>query len=353
MTKATKRVIIVAVAFVVMAAIVLGMVAALTNGGTGENKVTENGGMIMGESDGNGVALTSSVIAPEDYAANGVSALAESAYTVTATITPSNAVDKTVDWSVSWANAESEFATGKTVTDYVTVTPESDGALTATVECKQAFGEQIILTVVSSNYSDIFANCTIDYCKKIDKASVSFEEIGGWPPTVFNVETENYMFNFKVSGGYNLSFNPEFSIGTIEDTSISPIDAKFYLQYSSEFIEKLKSENIELIDNALERQEITIYESTYYAGREIIDKNFIYPGDDEAMYLKLEKKSGLGYEKIIDILYQMQGRTVCTLIVDYVGDYLNYQHEINLQYKPELYEVQIESVSLSNSSIVF
>ena len=57
-----------------------------------------NGGAVVGESTGNGVKVMSTKIAKEDYAANGISPLAETAYTLTATITPSNATIQDVDW---------------------------------------------------------------------------------------------------------------------------------------------------------------------------------------------------------------------------------------------------------------
>ena len=109
------------------------------------DETADNGGAIIGEAEENGVKLMSAKIPVSEYAANGISPLAETAYTLTATITPSYAVNKTVDWSVAFVNPSSSWANGKTVTDYVTVTPTSDGALTATVSCLQAFGEQIML----------------------------------------------------------------------------------------------------------------------------------------------------------------------------------------------------------------
>ena len=132
---------------------------------------TADGGMLIGESEGVGVSLLSEKIAKADYAANGVSPLAESAYTLTATITPSYAVDKTVDWSVAFVAPSSEWATGKTVTDYVTVTPTSDGALTANVECKQAFGAQIKVIVTSRQNTDAKAECILDYAQRITRSS--------------------------------------------------------------------------------------------------------------------------------------------------------------------------------------
>ena len=62
----------------------------------------------------------------------------------------------THDTSDSWSE-------GKTVTDYVTVTPTSDGALTANVECLKDFGAQVKVTVTSRDNTDVKANCLVDY----------------------------------------------------------------------------------------------------------------------------------------------------------------------------------------------
>ena len=81
---------------------------------------------------------------------------------LTASISPAAAADKTVDWSVAWSNSSSTWATGKAVTDYVTVTPTSDGALTADVHFVANFGEQIIVTVTSREVSSVSSSCTVD-----------------------------------------------------------------------------------------------------------------------------------------------------------------------------------------------
>ena len=63
-------------------------------------ETADNGGAIIGESVGSGVKVMSAKIAPENYAANGVSAQAETAYTLTATVLPEKASNKAVDWAV-------------------------------------------------------------------------------------------------------------------------------------------------------------------------------------------------------------------------------------------------------------
>lgn len=129
-----------------------------------EVPVTETAGSFTVTPDNNEfMRLTTMPLLAEQYDDYGIMPIAQSAYTITATITPSNADDKTVDWSVAWKDANSSWAKGKTVTNYVTVTPTSDGALTASVSCLAAFGEQIIVTVVPRANTDISATCTLDY----------------------------------------------------------------------------------------------------------------------------------------------------------------------------------------------
>ena len=88
--------------------------------------------------------------------------------TLSATVLPETATDKTVDWAVAFVNPSSEWASGKTVTDYVTVTPSSDGAATATVQCLEDFGEQIVVTVTSRDNPEATAQCTVDFAKRIE-----------------------------------------------------------------------------------------------------------------------------------------------------------------------------------------
>lgn len=134
-------------------------------------------GAVLSETVEDGVSLMSAKIMPTEYAANGVSALADTAYMLTATVEPVYSGEKEFDWSIKFQNASSSWASGKTVTDYVTVTPTSDGANTATVECKQAFGEKIIVTCTSRDYAGLSATCTVDYAQRITGMNVYFEAV--------------------------------------------------------------------------------------------------------------------------------------------------------------------------------
>ena len=169
----------------------------------------DGGGVIISGSESHGMQLTATKLSSSEYAENGVSAIAESAYTLTATITPSDATNKKVDWSIAFKNGSSTWATGKTVTDYVTVTPSADGALTAVVECKQAFGEQIAVKVTSRDNMYAQAEVTVDYVKRITDVSVTMKKNGS-PAETVEFSAEGYTYTWECAA--------VCGTGTVEDT---------------------------------------------------------------------------------------------------------------------------------------
>ena len=92
---------------------------------------------------------------------------------LTATVDNEGAKVLPYSWSVAFKNASSSWAKGKNISDYVTVEKSSASDLQATVTCKQAFGEQIIVTV-SSDYGSASASCTVDYKKRVLHNKITF-----------------------------------------------------------------------------------------------------------------------------------------------------------------------------------
>lgn len=174
---------------------------------TDKESEEELGGAVIGESMGNGITVKSVKIPVAEYAENGVSELAESAYTLTATIEPEDATDKTVDWSIEFVNPESEWATGKTVTDYVTVTPTSDGALTANVTNLQEFGEQIKIVVTSRDNPTITASCLVDYTQKITNINLKFGDVNVNLGGSTNMQWEVNVNGIGQGGATNVSYD--------------------------------------------------------------------------------------------------------------------------------------------------
>lgn len=80
--------------------------------------------------------------------------------TITATVLPEDAPDKSVDWSISWITPISDDAVA---TDYVTVTPDSDGSTTATVTCYKGFEGASIRVTATTRVGGYTAGCVVTY----------------------------------------------------------------------------------------------------------------------------------------------------------------------------------------------
>lgn len=176
--------IITVIALVLVAILSIGLLCALfiqpkeeTRENTEQAVINEQAAVIDGE--GNTMVSGKTYAMPQRmvFAATAADvSTASEGITLSATVSPETADNKSVDWSVAFVNPSSSWASGKTVTDYVTVTPTSDGALTANVSCLKSFGEQIKITVISRANPKAKAECTLDYARRILDTALYSEE---------------------------------------------------------------------------------------------------------------------------------------------------------------------------------
>lgn len=115
---------------------------------------------IVTEESSNGIKLTAVKLLSSEYDDYGVAPTAESAYTLNVTYRPSYVTNADVSWKVEFVNPNSEWATGKTVTDYVTLSSDNKSA---TITVHKAFSEQIKITVSSVENPNLKASCVCDY----------------------------------------------------------------------------------------------------------------------------------------------------------------------------------------------
>ncbi len=171
----TKKIVAIALSAVLLA---VGLATYFIFRDTEEsNPEVEIPGMSVEDGLEQGINLSARLLSVEEYDEYGVSPLADSAISVTATVTSSDATYKTLVWSVAWKDANSTWAKGKTVTEYVTVTPTSEGALTATVSCKQAFGEQVVLKAALKGFEDtIYGTKNVDYAQRVNSVSLTLKQ---------------------------------------------------------------------------------------------------------------------------------------------------------------------------------
>lgn len=121
------------------------------------------GGLMVSSDEGSGVSVVSEKISPEHYDEYGVMPTAESAYTVTATVSGPNLTEEQqgVTWSAAaFKNPASEWATGKNAGDYITAQASGNSI---TVSCTKAFGEQIVITCTSVYNKSAAKDLTLDY----------------------------------------------------------------------------------------------------------------------------------------------------------------------------------------------
>lgn len=158
-------------------------------GGDDRKEAAVNGGGMASVLPGKGIRLMAAKMSPIDGVPTSV---VENTWTLTATVNE-EADNKLVDWTVVWVNPSSEWANGKTVTDYLTITPESDGALSATAKVLQAFGEQIkvVCTARDTTLGTKSAECLFDYVQKITGITFNMPQVSS--------ETTSFSYEFETS----------------------------------------------------------------------------------------------------------------------------------------------------------
>lgn len=217
--------------------------------GTLEQPDNQNAGnAVVTPSEENGIKVMSTRIAPADYAVNGVSTFADSAYTLTATITPENTTYKAVDYTAAWANPQSEWAKDKDISDYVTIAQNEDGSLSATLTVLQAFSEQIRIDVTLRRNPEINATCTVDYVGcvnatigltantiddiiQVDLSGLKYGSIAPDLDNLLTIEFEIYGISQLSSKGYTVSDKVEYTVSaeSITDTiDVATVRDVFY-----------------------------------------------------------------------------------------------------------------------------
>ena len=128
--------------------------------------------------------------------------------TITATVLPEDAPVKTVRWWVTWS-AESDISFDDVVVShYVTVTPNSDGSTSATIQCLKPFEGADVVITCKTDVGGYIATCTVRYigtpnslaintsgysAKSFDGWGVSGIEIGCGSTATIPLQLDNYM----------------------------------------------------------------------------------------------------------------------------------------------------------------
>lgn len=304
----------------------------------------EDGGAVITEGESNGISIKSMKIPAAQYGEYNISPMADTAYQLTATITPENATDKTVDWTIAWSvppqhsggtmgdeDPGSVWAMGKTVTDYVTVTPTSDGALTANVECLKDFGAQVKVTVTSRDNSDVKANCLVDYTQKLQGVKATFGS---------TVLTDGMTKSFDLSQSgqpiESWKFDYTTSAYTIEDHYVTMVTLSF------------AEEGVSALESTI-GAEFTWETDNISGGMPAFDKTFfdrVFVTADGAVSENAEQ-----YNKLVAAL--SSGVTLFEAEVFTAGDYGTKTDVYEIKVTSDGLKIRVEGMELDDTSLIF
>lgn len=225
-----------------------------------------NGGPVISDGVANGMRLMSMMIPAEDYEQYGVSALAESASIVTATITPEATTNKNVTWSCN-------DTSGK-----VTVTPVEGNPLQAVVAVTGAFNKQVTITCTLEANTSIKATLTVDYVKDFNGATApdkSFTHIS-------DINIDKLPIQFGTGTLTPTSVTGDLEI-TLESAIPSSVTTKWGIQRNLTFTEAESLESIGgftfdnlFLEGFSEAQKEKIYEDIAIANYGKTNVNFMY-----------------------------------------------------------------------------
>lgn len=294
------------------------------------NDEEDDGGAVIEEGEASGMKFMSMKIAPENYAEYGISPMADTAYQLTATITPENATNKAVDWTIAFVNAESAWATGKTVTDYVTVTPTADGALTANVECLQAFGEQVRVTVTSRDNTAVKANATVDYTEKLSAVKATFGST-----VLSNGMTKSFDLDASGQAAEAWKFDYTTSAHTIADEYTTTVKISF-------------ADGVSAVESAV-GVEFTWAGETITSGMPSFDKTFF----DKVFVTESGAVSAnpTQYNKLVSAL--SAGVTLFEVEVSTTGEYGDKTDTYEVRVTSDGLNIRVEGIELGDTSIIF
>ena len=134
---------------------------------------------------------------------------------LTATVNPSTAEEKGVDWKAEWADGSDS----SDLSTYLTVTPESDGSNVCYVRAFAAFDKDIIITVTTRD-GGFTATCTVKFVGNPTEMNIDFSGLtatydDGWGVQIYQVKT---------TGAYTLGVTFDNIFGQVNPDFVSNLE---------------------------------------------------------------------------------------------------------------------------------
>ena len=345
-----------AILFILIAAIVLGAITyryvgrdmtTQLNDGKAEtpNGSISNDGAVIGECVGTGVALMSASISPADYEEYGVSPMAESAYTITATLSPEIATNKNVTWSVAWSTASSSWANGKDVTDYVSISPSD---LACTVSCLQAFGEQAVIKCSWAENEEINASCTVDYAKRITSLNYAHNDVA------YSFTASGASYEYSGENGEYVAFedpwlSPIYGAYTADDL----FSYSYFISFSESLVNAMQEQGFETLQSDM-TYNVANMDDTFFGASGGMFGVFVLKSEDAQSVVADRVSGGSGaYNKFATAMRELEGETLFTIDVVCEGTYSSFTGSCNFSAAASVYAINVTNIALNESSLIF
>lgn len=293
----------------------------------------------------------------------------DGSYTITATVTPSDATNKKLLWSLEWSNSE---LSNSLCSQFVQIKISQD-TLSCNVSLIKQFDTVINLVVKSVKNPEIFSYCTIDCYGRV-------ETIDGFT-AFFNGEDLNYMNQVDVLGSTydyidltQFSYDEIFNISNPCLTISNFISSVIGTKYTDVIVDFYYNFDYSLSDKCIEYGYEELFDfgdqdkSFYIADEFTLDildyYGFVYCPNENKLYCDLlslfSSSSGFYQEGMQSYYYDVLGScdywyclTIAVKVMnnDEVVD--TYNRYIKLKFDVEFPVVDVTEVELDKASIVF
>ena len=260
-----KKIVASSLAFICTVA--AGLIAFATNGfGLLDNPISQTSGyqsdLSVGDFFGNGMMITASA---EEVATSDEDEEIKSSI-LTATLSPSSVIVEGINWSFAFANPNATWvkSNDRKVTDYIKLEQIDDDPMSIRVICLKGFGEKIVVTARVVGYSNITANCTLEYCVRLKanayfKATrngtevLSYSAIHGEEPFVESLGNGSKRYNYLLnnvdvvssSSGASYTTQCSYKFGYTAGTITPTFSADCTLRISDELLAAMERRNMD------------------------------------------------------------------------------------------------------------
>lgn len=341
------------IAFLLIGATLVGMLLGYLTPRTKEEKPIEQeqeqtvldngGGLQVNQGASNGMSLMSTKLMPSEYKTYGVKNSSESAFLLTATITPENAMNQGIVWDYFWLGANSDFSSDNYISNYINMTLQEDNK-TMLIECLAPFADTIVLQVRSQDNPNVTAFCELDYSEKVTNVTVNIGDI----PILLDGDTYvNYeLCPFAVGKGGVISVD-------VETSNICTVWQEYEAKIT--FIQDDFIDNrLELNGGKVEGIRMFSDEITNWIGESYY---FDYSTDISNWYISYENDgyplAGMPTADLIPYFSNIEGRTIGIMVLTLEGEYDSYTYTSRIICSGYTNSTSVENIDFSHNRYVF